>query len=314
MLRAPGRRGFSLIELLVVVAILAILVALLMAAVQKARDGANRVYCANNLKEIGVALNNYQSVVGTYPPGMTPPWNLQVPRGIYPYGALSWLGLILPYIDQQNGWRTTQAAFAANPIPNINPPHVMQSHVIHLYTCPGDPRVLQAHDVQGYEVALTSYLGVNGTNLRTHDGILFSMSKVRAIDVTDGLSNTLLVGERPPSVDLWGWWYAGSGQYDTSQGMGLNTGSGDGNLGAAELNIKSAPYGTSNSCPSGPYAYGSGSLEQECDMFHFWSLHSYGCNFAFADGSVRFVTYSIGQQTFQALATRAGGEKVVAPD
>ncbi len=304
MPRAPRRSGFSLIELLVVVAILAVLSSLVAAAVQKAREAANRAYCVNNLKEIGIALNNYQAVQGRFPPGMTPPAYLQVPRGLFPYGALSWLGLIMPYLGEENGWRETQAAFAANPNPNINPPHVMQAFVMKVYTCPGDPRVLQVQDVDGFHVALTSYLGVNGTNLRAHDGILYSMSKVRAIDVTDGLSNTLLVGERPPSKDMWGWWYAGGGQYDYSQGIGVNTGSGDGNLGAAEKNIKTALFGSANSCPAGPYAYGPGSLQQECDMFHFWSLHPFGSNFTFADGSVRFLAYSIGQPTFQALATR----------
>ncbi len=316
MLRPHRRTGFTLLELLVVIAILAVLSALLISAVQKARDAATRVLCANNLGQITIGVTNYQTVNGWFPPSNTPPLALQVPPGIYPYGGLSWMGLILPYIDQQNGWRATQAAFRADPYPNNSPPHVMQGTVISLYTCPTDGRVLQSSDVNGNTVAFTSYLGVNGTNVRAHDGILYEMAKVRPVDVTDGLSNTLLVGERPPSADLvFGWWYAGAGQWDSSQGLGLNTGSLDVNLGAAEINLKqngSASPG-STSCPDGPYSYQPGSLTNECDMFHFWSLHPNGANFAFADGSVRFLSYAVAP-LLPALATRAGGEQVALPN
>lgn len=309
----PSRRsGFSLIELLVVITILAILCALLMSAAQKAREAAHRVYCANNLKQIGIALNSYASIGGAFPPGTNPYPPLPNSNKYYAqYGGLSWMAWILPYIEYNNAWKQTQQAFAQDSYPNDNPPHVIQSLIVSTYTCPGDPRVLEYHDIFGYKVALTSYLGVNGTNLRTRDGMLYAGSSVRTADVTDGLSNTIMVGERPPVSDMWfGWWYSGAGQWDYSQGPYVNTGDGDVTLGAADLYITSDGIGYN--CPPGPYSYKPGNYQNTCDMFHFYSLHPNGCNFVFADGSVRFLNYSVAP-ILPALATRAGGEQVVSP-
>ena len=107
-----------------------------------------------------------------------------------------------------------------------------------------------------------------------------------------------MIGERPPSPDFWlGWWYA-SGSVD---------GSGDTALGVREFNGGTDPYTVA--CPKGPYNFRPGKVIEQCDAFHFWSLHSGGANFAFADGSVRFLTYSA-DSVLPALATRAGGEVV----
>ena len=100
--------------------------------------------------------------------------------------------------------------------------------------------------------ALTSYLGVEGTNQRSRDGVLYLNSSVRFAEITDGLSNTLLVGERPPSVDFYvGWWYAGAGQYDGFFGGIRNSGSCGVDLGAAEVNIKGNSLPELNACPTG---------------------------------------------------------------
>lgn len=126
---------------------------------------------------------------------------------------------------------------------------------------------------------------------------------MRFTDITDGTSNTLLVGERPPSKDLWyGWWYAGFG-------AGGN-GTADMVLGVRE-NI---PPGDAfiPDCGGLPARFAPGRIDNMCDAFHYWSLHSGGANFLFADGSVRFLAYSA-DAVLPALATRAGGEVVEVP-
>jgi prepilin-type processing-associated H-X9-DG protein len=119
---------------------------------------------------------------------------------------------------------------------------------------------------------------------------------VRLTDILDGTSNTLAVEERPPSADHgWGWWYAGWVQ--------AKIGSLDSITGISELNITSGAY------PLCPYEFGPGQIDQQCDVYHFWSLHSGGANFASADGSVHFFAYSAAD-ILPALATRAVGETV----
>jgi prepilin-type processing-associated H-X9-DG protein len=191
----------------------------------------------------------------------------------------------------------------------LNPPHKGLATVLSIFKCPMDQRQYQASYAQGLTVAFDGYLGVNGTNLGAMDGILYWNSQVRFADITDGTSNTFLVGERPPSWDLvFGWWYAGAGQYDTRFGPLRNTGSSDVTLGMAELNLRSNGIPQMSACPPGPYQYGRGTILNPCDQFHFWALHTGGSNFLAADGSVKFVPYETSQTVMSAMATRAGNE------
>jgi len=195
-------------------------------------------------------------------------------------------------------WREAQRAFAQEPFFE-KPPHLaLLRTVMPVFACPADGRVWQPKDFGPFQVAFTSYLGVEGTDRSRKDGLLFVDSRIRLAQVIDGTSNTLMVGERPPSADLvFGWWYAGWGQ--------AKDGSAEMVLGVSELNV-SPRY---QHCPPGPYTYQAGSLSNNCDLFHFWSVHSGGAHFQLADGSVHFLDYSAAP-LMPALATRAGREVV----
>jgi prepilin-type N-terminal cleavage/methylation domain-containing protein/prepilin-type processing-associated H-X9-DG protein len=308
------RRAFSLIEILVVIAIIAILIGLILPAVQKVRDTSLRMYCVNSLKQIGLALHTYHDTEGTFPPAITEEFPPK-PRDKMQW--VSWLARILPNVEQPALYDDMKKAFArqgAFPDPFMNPPHTGLATVVPLYRCPADDRQYQATYADGLTVAFTGYLGVSGTNLRANDGVLYWKSKVRFADIADGTSNTLLAGERPPSWDLvYGWWYAGAGQWDYSYSPGPhNTGSLDVTMGAAELNIKSNGIPQTDACSAGPFAFKPGTVFEPCDQFHFWSLHTGGSNFLFGDGAVRFLTYDAAP-LLPALATRAGNEPVGPP-
>jgi prepilin-type N-terminal cleavage/methylation domain-containing protein/prepilin-type processing-associated H-X9-DG protein len=285
-------RAFSLIELLVVVAILAILCGPVSAAVQRVRAAAVRAQCESHLAAIGLALHHYHDVEHRFPPGMS------YRGGSAAYPFMSWNTRLLPFLEQDALWRQTIGAFAEDPRFLHNPPHVGLATVMPAFSCPADTRTLMA----GKYAAFTAYLGVEGEDLFGEDGVLFRDSEVRLADITDGTSNTVVVGERPPSADeVLGWWYAGEGQ--------AMKGSADMVLGVQELNVGSL-WG--RGCPRGPYAFAPGRVSNQCDAFHFWSLHPGGANFLFGDGTVRFLSYSAAP-LMPALATRAGGEVVPLP-
>jgi prepilin-type N-terminal cleavage/methylation domain-containing protein/prepilin-type processing-associated H-X9-DG protein len=294
-MRGPRRSGFTLIELLVVIAIIAILLALMLSAVQKARNAADKVYCVNNMKQIGIALHSFHDRNGRFPPGTCGDVST-MPNYYY---MRTWLTWILPYMEKDAIFAKSQAAYQVQGWPYVAP-HPCDL-VIKEYTCPMDKRVLQAFYGSGLTEGLTSYVGVNGTNYQAMDGVLYCASTVRLLDITDGPSNTLMVGERPPSADLWlGWWYSGCGQTGYPA-----WGSTEITLGVNEINSGCWGY----PCPATGWYYKPGDINNICDQFHYFSLHQGGSSFTFADGSVRFIPYTAAN-IMPALATRAGNDKI----
>lgn len=293
--RLAPRLAFTLIELLVVLAIIAILTALLLAAVQQARAAAHRTACLHNLKQLALALHGYHDARKTLPPGLASPGSGE----LYPY--LGWPARILPYLEQEALWREIDIAFRHDADFLHVPPHVHRATVVPAFSCPADGRTFAPSTrLRGMSVAFTSYLGNAGIDLTTQDGLLYVDSRVRLTDATDGASNTLLIGERPPSGDeRYGWWYAGWGQ--------RKTGSAEMVLGVREQNV------AERHCWGGPYQFGPGREENSCDAFHYWSPHSGGGHFAFADGSARFLSYAA-DPLLPALATRAGREPINLPE
>jgi len=322
------RNGFTLIELLVVIAIIAILIGLLLPAVQKIREAANRMKCSNNLHQIALACHNYHDVNGRFPAalniGVT--WYSSYQRdqpaaGIntatnYPNDGpfFSWATLIAPYMEMDNmynqwnfqAWpwyqyQKNMPATGANTVNGIKA-KMMQ--------CPSDTRSNLVCNDGGNLAALTAYLGVNGKDQFREDGgqngILYVNSAVTMTGVSDGTSNTVLVGERPPSNDLYyGWMWAGAGDYPYF-------GACDVNLGVREV---------TNGSPNGPrdfYRPGKLNDPTNVERYHFWSLHPGGGMWLFADGHVQFISYSAGTAQIgntgvtilEALASRNGGEVV----
>jgi prepilin-type N-terminal cleavage/methylation domain-containing protein/prepilin-type processing-associated H-X9-DG protein len=296
-MRRMPRSGFTLIEGIVVVAITAVGASLAISAVQRARDAAARIQCANNLRQVGLALHSYHTSMEIFPSGV------DVEDGTSRTLYASWHEKLLPHIGQDALWQQTQSAFEQNASFAVNPPHLGLSSVIRVYACPLDERTLYPQLTPfKFEVALTSYLGIAGLDFSTRDGVLFTDSAVRLSDITDGASNTMIVGERPPSADLrFGWWYAGVGEN--------GSGSCDMVMGVRERPGSLSFWALCSRTPSG---FRSGSIGNQCDMFHFWSIHVGGAHFLFADGSVHFMSYSAAP-LMSALASRAGGEAVAAP-
>lgn len=181
------------------------------------------------------------------------------------------------------------------------------SRVVKEFKCPSDYRLNQPkHWIQrtqpSFTTAFTSYLGVNGLNQNRSDGVLYLDSKIKFKDIEDGLSHTLMVGERPPS------WLLNSGRWYAGEGMNSN-GVGDSHLGVQELNSYRRDHFYRLDCGNGPYEFGHVQLNNQCDLFHFWSLHQGGAHFLFADNSVRFLK-DCARPVMPALASRAGGETI----
>ena len=295
------RRAFTLLELLVVIAIIAVLIGLLLPAVQKVRAAAARAECQNRLKQIALAAHLHHDAKQTLPPG-----------AIYAVGPgkryLSGWGIeLLPFLEQDAVYRQALDDYKAQPHPATPKTHRHLATVMPASLCPSDDRVRSAQlsPRDNLTVAFTSYLGVCGTNCIKGDGVLYPNSAKRFAEITDGLSNTLLYGERPPGHDFhFGWWYAGAGQL-SSLAPPIGSGAGDMINGVREPNVE--PIVQGSLCGPGNYPFRASRFDDPCGVYHFWSPHPGGANFALSDRAVKFLSYEA-DALLPALATRAGGD------
>jgi len=303
--RRPGRRGFTLIELLVVIAIIGVLIALLLPAVQAAREAARRAQCTNNLKQLGLAAQNYISAVGCLPMGMslqrtgrniTSIWTnagpmvslTQYAEQNTVFNAINWQ---LNIYDAEN---TTINAFGWNALWCPSDVGTEKAQTIGYVLTSGTPSWPMNYSSYGgnsgtwftYAFALSISGNTFGpkAGLDNMNGLFATISSTKIADVTDGTSNTMLFGERAHSVmapadrNCWHWWT--SGNYGDTQYSTF------------------FPLNPTKKLQNVTGAYGNVYIEAAS------SLHPGGANFAFFDGSVRFLKDSI--DTWTNVASSCG--------
>jgi prepilin-type N-terminal cleavage/methylation domain-containing protein/prepilin-type processing-associated H-X9-DG protein len=306
------RHGFTLVELLVVIAIIGVLVALLLPAIQAARESARRARCSNNLRQLALACHNHEQVLNTLPRGGTDP-GLPVPAGANDESCCgengaywTWIARILPFAEQD-------ALYKAANIPT-NTIGQSKQHVavpLQIVFCPSSNMLAQKtmpnpadFPAGTMQLAVTCYKGNQGSNwdvgnwlnirygsvregMREGDGVLFrndarGLPKLRLNQITDGTSNTIMIGEVIPEVEVRNAWAYANGAYATC---------------AIPINVKDT---NRQWFPPGQWQ----------NNYSFRSRHPGGAQFAFADGSVHFLSDNIAIGTYRALATRDVGEVV----
>jgi prepilin-type N-terminal cleavage/methylation domain-containing protein/prepilin-type processing-associated H-X9-DG protein len=314
----PNRhRAFTLIEVLVVTAIIGVLLGLLIPAVQAGREAARRAQCTNNLKQIGLAIHHYEQIHTALPPGYVSIWDPVFLRERGP--GWGWASMILPQLEQNQIYN--QIDFRKQ----IQDPTqaTIRIPLIATYLCPSDdmPSTWTASvglvNVVGgviielvipiCDVAGSNYVGVFGVGEPgvDGDGVFFRNTAVRLSQITDGLSQTLMVGERSiqmrkgrgqatwvgavPGAQFWSCDSAAIGDPDASGPCVKEDGSG------MTLGHTGEGHG-----PGDPYS----------DVNQFTSRHGRGANFLFGDGHVRYLNNSMDYSTYKALSTRSKSEVV----
>lgn len=270
-LKNPKKQGFTIIELMVAIAIIGLLISLLLPAVQRARASARRTQCQNNLKQLSLALHNYESKHTIFPPGA-----IVFGPAFVTAGGWGWGAQILPHIEEKNIY--DQIDFETNNAVGSNR-DVIKKRILS-FVCPSN---VQPNTVEipiptepTPTVATGNYVG--------SAPVLGPASAVRMRDITDGTHETLLLGERlfVPKQ--------GFGLASTSSWCGIVSGQNS-------YVFDSVPYLS----PSNMTKIAEGG---------FYSEHSGGANFSFLDGHAKFLTEGIDDNVFEALGTISGGEVI----
>ena len=300
-------RGFTLVELLVVIAIIGVLVALLLPAVQAAREASRRTQCKNNLKQITLALHNYESSFKVFPPSSTSGFG----RGVWNYPGTgptdpnihlhSFASLLLPYLEQ--GTVSEEINYNVSALAPAN--RTMASQILPFYRCPSyagkdfsdDPLYVTT---VGYDkFAIRNYVTLGARTVMglsgavPAEGVMFPGSKIGFRDVLDGTASTIAFAEtREQRSSVW---IDGTSAAVAARWTDLTSPTFAGNT----VSINHTPYFPGGVFPNSiGQAYGPS------------SFHPGGAQHAFVDGSVQFLTDSLDATAYDALTTRAGGEAI----
>lgn len=296
------RRGFTLVEVLVVIAVIAILIALLLPAMQQARESARYITCRNNLKQIGLALANYENVNKVLPPSSTSRIDLGVwsPNPTQ-YHLHSWASLILPFIEQQT--ISNQVNYDVSSLDPLNQPAASQ--IVTMYRCPsytgGTYSQSSLYTALYKSYAIRNYAAMGATTVgklyEAPDGVFYAMSSTRITDVKDGTSMTIFIAEtREPDAAVWidgGTGAVVSHPYDETNPP---------DYALPQVGLNYTPFftpvgGQGITCQYGPS-----------------SMHPGGVTHLFGDGSVRFISPLINVKIYDALVTPDGHELVTSND
>jgi prepilin-type N-terminal cleavage/methylation domain-containing protein/prepilin-type processing-associated H-X9-DG protein len=330
-------RGFTLIELLVVIAIIAVLISLLLPAVQAAREAARRAQCVNNLKQVGLALHNYETRVGTVVPAYISASGPMSQMGVAGYNPDShsgdngpgwgWLALLLPDLEQS----PLSSAINMNLPTWVSENGTVVVVSLSVFLCPSannptstcmmvdqNANLLPVANPHFARANYQCNMGWNDTSMPTTvnlddpvlgcNGPIYRNSRVRFAAITDGLSNTVFAGEKTPFLADATWVGIIPGYRHFANGIFASLGTGgagvDYDYPGAILEAHSGPSLYEDPVVIHPPNSPLGHTDE------MYSLHPGGANVLMGDGSVRFIRQSINLLTWQALSSRSSGEVI----